>query len=199
LLAFSEPSNERPMRALLQAAAPQFPRELYAHLTPGLKDSLARQRRLGEVLPSLKMALADESKLARHRSDAELVPIEPSDLATVSALYDEAYPDHWFDARMLETGCYFGVRDRRGGWLAAAGVHVHSPAYRVAALGNIIVRPEARGRGLGAAVTHAVCRHLRDDVDVIGLNVSRDNAAAIACYRKLGFEVVAEYEELTIS
>jgi ribosomal protein S18 acetylase RimI-like enzyme len=36
---------------------------------------------------------------------------------------------------------------------------------------------------------------LLQTVDLIGLNVRADNVAAIACYRRLGFTVVAEYEE----
>ena len=36
---------------------------------------------------------------------------------------------------------------------------------------------------------------LQRTVDHIGLNVKADNAAAVACYRRLGFRPVAEYEE----
>ncbi len=35
-------------------------------------------------------------------------------------------------------------------------------------------------------------------VDLIGLNVKADNAPALACYSRLGFEIVAPYAEFTI-
>ena len=73
--------------------------------------------------------------------------------------------------------------------------HVFSPKYRVAAVGNVTTRPLSRGRGFATAATAAVCKNLFADVDIIGLNVRQDNATAIACYRKLGFDVVGEFEE----
>lgn len=46
-------------------------------------------------------------------------------------------------------------------------------------------------------MTAALCQRLLcDGIEVIGLNVMRDNEAALRCYRKLGFEPIAEYEEL---
>jgi hypothetical protein len=35
-------------------------------------------------------------------------------------------------------------------------------------------------------------------VDHVGLNVKADNDAAMACYRKLGFEVITPYGEFTV-
>lgn len=110
------------------------------------------------------------------------------------AFYERAYPGNWFDPRMLLVGHYFARREA-GRIVAAGGVHVYSAQERVAALGNIAVLPEARGRGLARQVTAAVCRSLLDTTDHIGLNVRTDNAAAIACYSRLGFVRVATYEE----
>ena len=87
-----------------------------------------------------------------------------------------------------------GIR-REGTLVCIAGVHVHSSIYRVAALGNIATDPALRGQGLAQRATAQLCRALLTTVDTIGLNVKADNTAAIACYRKLGFEVAAEYEE----
>ena len=84
----------------------------------------------------------------------------------------------------------------RGDKLAAdAGVHVYSRKYKAAALGNITVRPDLRGRGLGKKVTARVCRELLKRTELIGLNVAAGNASAIACYRSLGFEKTHAYEE----
>ena len=110
------------------------------------------------------------------------------------AFYSHSYPDNWYDPRMLETGYYVGIR-REGKLVCAAGVHVYSSTYRVAALGNIATDPALRGQGLAQRATAQLCRALLTTVDTIGLNVKADNAAAIACSRKLGFEVAAEYEE----
>jgi predicted GNAT family acetyltransferase len=74
-------------------------------------------------------------------------------------------------------------------------VHVHAPTYRVAALGGIATRPDARGKGLAGVVTAGLCKSLLEAADDIGLNVKADNAPAIRCYRRLGFEVIGSYEE----
>ena len=54
---------------------------------------------------------------------------------------------------------------------------------------------DSRSKGCATAAVSALCRNLRKTVDHIGLNVKADNEAAIGCYKRLGFEVVAEYED----
>jgi predicted GNAT family acetyltransferase len=77
-------------------------------------------------------------------------------------------------------------------------VHVHSPAQRVAAVGNVATHPDHRNRGLARAACARLCQDLLETVDHIGLNVNKNGAAALACYRQLGFEPAAEYEEYLI-
>jgi predicted GNAT family acetyltransferase len=120
-----------------------------------------------------------------------------ADLPALQALYASAYPGNWFDPRMLETGCYYGLR-RDGEIVSVAGVHVYSPRHRAAALGNITTHPAYRGQGLCTAVTARLCQGLRSHIDFIGLNVLVDNPAAIHCYEKLGFTMAGEYEEFMI-
>ena len=95
---------------------------------------------------------------------------------------------------MLETGQYLGLR-RAGALVCVAGVHVYSPRYAVAALGNVTTDPRWRGQGLAGRAVAALCLRLQRECTTIGLNVHGDNAAAIACYRRLGFTEIASYDE----
>ena len=184
---------------LLHDLDPVLPARLYAHLAPGLFDHLAARWRGDLHGRHLKMMLTDASTLNAGRASTSepTVTISADDLASVQRFYADNYPGNWFDARMLDTGQYRGVR-RGDDWLAVAGVHVYSPLYGVAALGNIAVAAMHRGQGLGRAVTAAVCSALRPSIDVIGLNVHQDNVAARRCYEGLGFTTVGAYDEIML-
>jgi predicted GNAT family acetyltransferase len=83
--------------------------------------------------------------------------------------------------------------------VSVAGVHVYSRQHKVAALGNITTRPDARGKGLATTVTARLCQELlRAGIECVGLNVKADNQSAITCYEKLGFERVADYGAYTV-
>jgi ribosomal protein S18 acetylase RimI-like enzyme len=83
--------------------------------------------------------------------------------------------------------------------VSVAGVHVYSPRFGVAALGNVATKPSARGRGLGTAVCGHLCHLLQaDGISTISLNVRADNRAAIGVYERLGFNRAAEYLEVSL-
>ena len=185
------------MRVLLRSLLHLLPRQIYTHLSADLVDVFADDYRIEPHGPYDKMALTDPTRLDMVDTSA-VVQLSAADLAEVMALYDAAYPGNWFDPRMLETGHYYGVR-QAGALLSVAGVHVYSPRYRVAALGNITTHPAARGRGLATLVTAKLCRELRRSVDQVGLNVRADNTSAIACYTKLGFTKIGEYGEYALT
>lgn len=185
-----------PARALLRQLIPHLPDKVYAHLTSGIEDVLAGDFQLDDHGEHLKMTLHSPQLLEMVRS-RDAVPLTIDDKEEIEAFYAASYPGNWFDARMLETGHYWGLR-RDGKLAAAGGVHVCSERFRVAALGNIATDPSFRGRGLATDVTAAICRKLLNSVDEIGLNVKADNASAIACYRRLGFEVTATYREILL-
>jgi ribosomal protein S18 acetylase RimI-like enzyme len=179
--------------ALVAELRDELPATLYAHLSPALVDELRPRFATKSPGPSSKMGLVTP-RLDVDTSRAER--LAPADRDELIAFYARAYPGNWFDPRMLETGQYFAIRDG-GALVAAAGIHVYSKRERCAALGNIAVDPDARGGGLGQVVTAAVCKSLLVDVDVdrIGLNVRTENRAAVACYSRLGFAIIAPYEE----
>lgn len=181
------------MRALLASVARGLPRRYIAHLSAGLIESLApaRAESLGD---HWKMGLTAAAAPASTAAGEAIAQLMPGDADDVVRFYAESYPDSYFEPVNLVRGPYLAIRDRHG-IAAIAGVHAYSPATRVASLGNIATRPDARGRGYARRVTAALCDRLRAEIDVIGLNVRADNAAAIACYRAVGFERLGEYGE----
>jgi RimJ/RimL family protein N-acetyltransferase len=189
-------SDPQLMAELLRAVRHLLPGRFYAHFSPGIERTFENDFQIEPGEPHHKMALVNGRLLEAIDIDG-VHSLTADDLPDLNRLYRESYPGNWFDPRMVQTGKYFGVRD--GNMIqAVAGIHVYSPAYRVAALGNITTHPDCRNRGLGTRVTAALCRSLHAEGLRIGLNVQADNAAAIASYRKIGFEIAADYGEFVI-
>lgn len=188
--------NHSVMAELLTSMQHLLPERFYAHLSPGLETVLSRTFDLESEAAHHKMALID-NEAAQSVNTSEVVHLTPDDLPALLALYDDSYPGNWFDPRMIGTNQYFGIRDGQQ-LISAAGIHVFSPVYKVAALGNIVTRPEYRNNGFGTRVTSALCKSLLLTDVRIGLNVQADNNVAIASYKHLGFQIVAPYNEFVI-
>ncbi|HSO27989.1 MAG TPA: GNAT family N-acetyltransferase, partial [Anaerolineales bacterium] len=193
LLALAQPTDR--LADLLTKLVPLLPPCFYAHLSAGLEHVFTAFYQAENHGLHHKMVLARPACL-EVSNDYPVEQLTCADLDETLEFYNAAYPGHWFTARMLETGFYYGVR-QGGRLVCVAGVHVFSPTFRAAALGNIAVLPEFRGRGLATAATAHLCHALLPVVDAVGLNVKADNAPAVACYRRLGFEWVADYTEFT--
>ena len=198
LLALAEEPWAR-MADLLEAILDDLPARIYAHLSPGLVDVLAPALvPVSDAVPHCKLGLVEPSALAAYDTQ-EAVLLSPADVREVESFYGRAYPGTWFQSRMLETGRYVGLR-RAGALACVAGVHVWSPTWRVAALGNVATLPELRGAGLATAACARLCRVLLGDgIDTISLNVRADNRAAIRTYEKLGFAHAADYVEVALT
>ncbi|MCA9492237.1 MAG: GNAT family N-acetyltransferase, partial [Myxococcales bacterium] len=166
-----------PARSLIRAMT--LPDRLYAHVREGVVDALPH--RVGRRIPSVRMRLATPV-----RGSVATEALGPPSADELSAFYAEAYPDNFFDPRMLQAEPYAGLREG-GRLVAVAGLHVWSPAHRVAAIGNVAVHPDARGRGLGGSVTAALCERIANRVDTVALNVHADNVAARRAYARIGF------------
>ena len=181
------------MEKLLRSILHLLPRQFYAHLSNNLVRVLMEDYQAQGHGLHYRMGLsAPESLNAVETSDA--FPLSPADIEELDALYRASYPGNWFEPRMLETGYYYGIR-RNAALVGVSGVHVYSPRYKVAALGNITVHPNFRGQGLGTIVCAKLCQALLPKVQAIGLNVKANNTSALRCYTKLGFKIIAAYEE----
>ena len=186
--------NLEQLTGLLESLIPHLPDRVYAHLSPGFEDLFLPEYALEHHGEHFRMTLTNPSALA-DIDTSSVVSLSELDLPRLDALYTAAYPGSWFNPRMLLTGQYVGIQDDQGQLLCAAGVHVYSPSYRVAALGNITTLPEYRGCGLATAATAGLCQRLIPHIELIGLNVRTDNLAAIRAYNKTGFEISDIYHE----
>ena len=171
-----------------------LPNKFYAHLNPELVDVFGKQNVFEHYGVHYKMALRKQPSEA---NDSNIRQLKMIDLPMIQDFYFIAYPNNWFDNRMLETNKYYGyfVNEKLVG---ISGVHVYSSDYKVAALGNIATHPDYRGQQIGFKLTSKLCHDLRKTVDTVGLNVKADNDFAIKCYKKVGFEIVGKYEECLI-
>lgn len=190
VLAFCD--DEAPvMHQLIERLKPIFPNRFNAHFSPGLIEHFGRQNVIEYYGYTYKMQL---TKKVFPPDDNRIRTLGTDDLNAIEVFYKEAYPNNWFDSRMLETGKYYGLFiDNK--LVGVSGVHVYSEVYKVAALGNIATHPDFRGQQIAYNLTSALCADLQKTVNYIGLNVKVENEYAIKSYQKVGFEIVASYDE----
>jgi len=171
-----------------------LPNELNVHLSPNLIDVFGQENILEKYGFNYKMSL---TKKVEEVKENNIRKLNLDDLTIIQEFYSAAYPQNWFDSRMLQTDKYYGyfIENKLVG---VSGIHVYSKEYKVAALGNIATHPDYRGQQIGYKLTSALCFDLQKTVNGIGLNVKSDNENAIKIYRKIGFEIVGEYDECLI-
>lgn len=184
------------LKDLLRSILYLLPKRFYAHLSGDAVEVFAEDYQVRSHGLHFKMVLTDPTRL-NTADPLNVIPLTGTDAPALKELYQASYPSNWFEPRMLETKQYFGIKQGLQ-LISVAGVHTYSPEFSVATLGNITTHPASRNQGLGKAVSTQLCRSLLQTVQHIGLNVRTDNAAAISCYTKLGFKVVATYEEYAL-
>ncbi len=179
---------------LIRTLKSELPERFYVHLSPGLLDVFGRQNVIEDYGQNIRMILKHDPVVV---ADENIRNLTTSDLDQINEFYKKSYPSNWFDKRMLETGKYYGyfIDERLKG---IAGVHVYSKQYRIAALGNIATDPDFRGRKIANKLTSFLCNDLKEDIDIIGLNVKSNNVPAIKCYENIGFEIICRYDECLI-
>lgn len=178
---------------LLSDLAPQLP-DRFAITGPiGLSERLAQTHRATRCLPYVKMHLVRPDMLPAP--DPVVRPLGTDDLEAVRTFVERGDTDlEYFREDLLGSGRQVALFDRDD-IVSLAGVHVIDTTEGLAAIGHVSTLPDLRGRGLGTRVVAALCHRLRDEVDIVMLNVGRDNAAARHIYENLGFLPLLEYEE----
>jgi len=186
-----ESENLNQGKGLLDKLKDQLPDKFYAHLSPNLLENFKPENIIENYGHSLKMT----SRIKFDNPfDDNIRILQTEDIIEIKNLLHIAYPKNWFDERMILTGKYIGYFNDKN-LIGIAGIHVYSPKYKVAALGNIATHPNFRGQNIASKLIRTLCYDLQQTVDIIGLNVRLENKAAIECYKKLGFEITGEYIE----
>jgi ribosomal protein S18 acetylase RimI-like enzyme len=115
-----------------------------------------------------------------------IVRLGLEDIEPVKRLYGLWTDSHQLPGQ-LSNGVYYGFYEGRE-LIAVAGTHCVSPAFGVAAIGNVLTHMNHRNRGLASATTTAVAEELfRVGCDEIVLNVRQGNEVAYRAYARLGF------------
>jgi ribosomal protein S18 acetylase RimI-like enzyme len=110
-----------------------------------------------------------------------------TDLAAVQAFLDLVNPHHSVRADHADVECWMGVADEASGGLLSVGAFTRRAAG-VGYLASIATAPQARGRGLGAAVTAALTRHAFASGDgLCTLAHYHPNEPARRLYLRLGY------------
>ena len=184
------------LKKIVQLCLDIFPDKFYAHLTPGVEGVLESKYKLISKGEHYKMILKDKQSLQKIDTTS-VFKLFKRDIEELNTLYNSAYPDNFFDPRMLETGMYYGIK-KNNQLISVAGIHVYSKEYKVTSLGNITTHPDYRGKGYGTTATTKLCKELLKNVNIVGLNVGTNNLSAIKSYEKIGFRKTDLYREYMV-
>lgn len=170
------------LRAILEEVL--FPQRVYLTCRPEQLPITHDFYLWEETIPMWRMVLQPSSFRPVKGDCVRLESVHSNQLAELYTLYRISA----FSLAQLQQGVFYGILVR-GQVVAAAGTHLISPTYGVAAVGNILTHPDYRERGYGTAATSAVVAELlqRGIRDIV-LNVGQDNTGAIRIYEQLGFE-----------
>jgi predicted GNAT family acetyltransferase len=127
----------------------------------------------------------------------EAVRLDVGDTRHLNRLYELGLTA-WLPPEAVAAGIYYGVR-RGTRLIAAAGTHVISQTYGLAAVGNVYTNRDYRGKGFAKIVTSAVTAELLDMLPEVVLNVRADNPPALAAYRALGYREHSHFEERLVN
>ena len=133
----------------------------------------------------LTMKHVDESKLP-EANRAEIV--KEAEFAEVIDFFRKSEMQY-FTRNELEHSPFLGIKEG-GEFIAAGGFHFYNP--QLVDLGNIVTRPDYRGKGLAKLLTRQLTYLGKQMSTDVYLDVFADNLPAVHVYESLGYQTVAE-------
>jgi hypothetical protein len=122
--------------------------------------------------------------------DLDVVTLSDADAPEMRALAELTQPGP-FHARTHQLGGFVGVREN-GRLIAMAGERLKAPGFTE--ISAVCTHPDARGRGLAAALMRRVAAGIVARGKELFLHVYPHNKSAIALYERLGFRHRADIQ-----
>jgi RimJ/RimL family protein N-acetyltransferase len=179
---------------LLVELLPDLPSGALITGPTGLARRCAMVRPIEDLAPHTKLVLKDRSSLP---VPVGVQPLDRTHLPELVALHATDPGAAFWSPAMLGDETFVGLRVA-GELVAAAGTHLVSERYSVAAIGGVIVHPAHRGRGHAGLVTAGAIERIGGRAATIGLNMVSANEPARRAYARLGFEECWRYEEIEL-
>ncbi|MFO0749942.1 MAG: GNAT family N-acetyltransferase [Myxococcota bacterium] len=185
--------------AIATSQLEDLPWRAHVHLSPDHLAALQPTFAFERLRPMMRMGVHADGLRAdvrppgpEYQAVARLGHRDTGDIVALS----QFYPDSFFEPHQLSSGHYYGIRTAQGQLVSVAGVHIVSHTDRLAAIGNVVTHPEHRGRGLSTACTaHLAGALAHAGMNLLVLNVQRENEEARRVYEKLGFREHCTYLE----
>jgi ribosomal protein S18 acetylase RimI-like enzyme len=180
-----------PFGLLAALEALELPRQVAFQLTLKEVDVISAHYEVEWAAPHLRMIRQDNDPI-QNRSADPVRRLGADDLPAVRRLALRV-PDIWFTENQYHHNPFVGVFDHRDALIGMGGFHLLSRELGIAALGSIGVDPDHRGQGHGKSIVYHLLQEAQG-VDVLGLNVARENRRAVNLYKSLGFQVHSEFQ-----
>jgi predicted GNAT family acetyltransferase len=162
------------------------------------RPRLVRERQLVMMVDSQRLRRCGPVVAVRHAETDEWRAVAESSATMMrqELEYDPRRNSANFDMTIRE------MIDRRLWWVGIAGgrlcffCNIGPWSEQTAQLQGIWTPPELRGQGLATASLAAICDRLFEITPTLSLYVNDFNDAAIALYRRVGFEHVGDFQTI---
>lgn len=180
--------------SFLEEILDQLPEKFYCHYLLKHEKIFKKYFDMVDLGLHQKMSFKEKS-INEITENSNIVNLHRIHLVELQNLYQQSYPDTYFNEKMLDTGYYYGLLDTNHKIIAVVGIHTYSKEFNMAVIGNITTHPDHRGKGYGHMLLEKLLFELSLKVTNISLNVKKNNIQAISLYEKLGFEHCVDYKE----